>query len=99
MDSFDIKSARLKKINQWIIKQCTGNSKELGRKIGCSARTVDHYIAVLQAYLLPYGIAVVFCPQFNSYIYTQCGRFEILFVWITPENEHLVEALRPKKTK
>jgi hypothetical protein len=98
MDSFDIKSARLKKIDEWIRKQGTGNSKELGRKIGCSPRTVDHYLEVLRFYLLPYGISVVFCPEFNSFIYTQTGHFEIMFVWVNAENEHLVEAIRPRKT-
>jgi hypothetical protein len=98
MDSFDIKSARLKKLDEWIRKQGTGNSKELGRKIGCSPRTVEHYVEVLKSYLLPYGISVVFCPEFNSYIYTQKGRFEIMFVWINAENEHLIDTIRPPKT-
>ncbi len=67
--------SRLKKIDQLIQSNCTGNAKQLAEKLQVSERTTKEFIAVMKEH----GAPIYFCRTKNSYCYSEVGYFNISF--------------------
>ena len=67
---------RLKKIDELIRHETTGNPSELACKLEISERMLYKYIKELKMIGLPIG----YCKELRSYIYTSKGKFVFGFI-------------------
>jgi hypothetical protein len=72
-----IKIEELKMMNQFIVEGHTGGPLSFASKMCYSERKFYEALAVLRAYIKPFGVDCIYVESLDTYVYTSPGQFFI----------------------
>jgi hypothetical protein len=72
-----IKIGELKKMNYFIVEGHTGNYRSFALKMCYSERKFFEVLAILRAYIKPFGVDIIYVESLDTYQYTSSGNFYI----------------------